>query len=92
MTTIGTAVKRLRDKAGSEEFLRSALKNILQFLMDTEYPGTSRRLGMSGHLTGAITETVTANAGLVTVSGSCSCIFPNCGVVHTFRNFWSRAA
>lgn len=39
MTTIGMALKRLLDKAGSEEFLRSALENILQFLMDTDVSG-----------------------------------------------------
>ena len=39
MTTISMALKRLLDKAGSEEFLRSALENILQFLMDTDVSG-----------------------------------------------------
>ena len=39
MTTISMALKRLLDKAGSEDFLRSALENILQFLMDTDVSG-----------------------------------------------------
>ena len=39
MTTISMTLKRLLDKAGSEEFLRSALENILQFLMDTDVSG-----------------------------------------------------
>ena len=39
MTTISMALKRLLDKAGSEEFLRSALENILQLLMDTDVSG-----------------------------------------------------
>ena len=39
MTTISMALKRLLDKAGSEEFLRNALENILQLLMDTDVSG-----------------------------------------------------
>ena len=91
MTTISMALKRLLDKAGSEEFLRSALENILQFLMDTDVPGRSRRLGMSGHLPGAISRNGYRERWLASGVGESQGIFLNCGVVRTARNFWSHA-
>ena len=57
MTTISMALKRLLDKAGSEGLPRCALRNILQVYIDTGVQSKSRRLGMSGHPTGAITCT-----------------------------------
>ena len=42
MTTISMALKRLLDKAGSEEFLRNALENMLQLLMDADVSGQIR--------------------------------------------------
>ena len=92
MTTISMALKRLLDKAGSEEFLRSALENILQLLMDTDVSGQIKaawheRTPDRGNYRNGYRERRLASG-----VGESQGIFPNCGVVHTSRNFWSLAA
>ena len=92
MTTISMALKRLLDKAGSEEFLRSALENILQLLMDTDVSGQIKaawheRTPDRGNYRNGYRE-----RRLVSGVGELLGMFPNCCVVHTSRSFWSLAA
>ena len=92
MTTTSMALNCLLDKAGSEEFLRSALENTLQLSIDK---------GVTGQIKAAWRERTPEHGNywngyrgsrLESGLGSCSRIFPSFVVAHTFRNLWSRVA